>query len=456
MTSKAFGHGGFTGTSLWIDPGLDLYVIFLSNRLHPDGRGSVNALAGRIGSLAAAAVLQPQGTTGASSADPCQPATIPTKEVLCGIDVLREQDFKPLWGKRVGLITNHTGRDRHGRSSLELLASHPRIRLVAVFSPEHGIHGTLDVPQIEDSIDQATGVKIYSLYGRTRKPTARMLRGMDVLVYDIQDVGTRFYTYISTLKLAMEAAAEHGVEFMVLDRPNPIGGTRVEGPVLDAGRESFVGCHPLPVRHGMTVGELARLFRHDQGWNRLVLHVIKMQGWQRRMYWDNTLREWINPSPNMRSPHQALLYPGIGLLEATNVSVGRGTDTPFELLGAPWLKAVELARYLSRGAHPGLGFVPVRFTPKASKYQGKQCRGVRFLIRRRECVQPVRLGLDIARWLRIHHREQWDASRLGVLLKDAWSENAILGGAELEQLHAHAQREAQVFEKRRRAFLLYR
>ncbi len=458
MTPQAFGHGGFTGTGMWIDPGLDLYVIFLSNRLHPDGRGSVNRLIGRIGTLAAAAVQgqnkPPAGDSAAGRASACE-EQLPVARVLCGVDVLVAQEMKPLWGKRVGLITNHTGRDAQGRSTLRLLHEHPRVRLVALFSPEHGLHGKLDVPQIADTTEQETGLRVYSLYGKTRKPTPEMLRNIDVLVFDIQDIGTRFYTYISTMKLAMEAAQEHGKEFVVLDRPNPIGGLQVEGPLLDRGRESFVGCHPLPVRHGLTAGELARLFKHEMNWHRLRLSVVPVQNWQRGMYWDQTLREWINPSPNMRSPHQAILYPGIGLLETTNLSVGRGTDTPFELVGAPWLDAQALAEHLSRQGHPGLGFVPVRFTPTASKYQGKECRGVRFVIRNPRAVEPVRLGLALALWLRKHHPGEWDTRRLPVLLGNRHVEQAILSGAELEPLWRYCRQQAEQFRRRSRRFWLY-
>ena len=465
MTPRAFGHGGFTGTGMWIDPGLDLYVIFLSNRLHPDGRGSVNRLIGRIGSLAAAAVQQPAepaprlGQAVEPAASPSERSKEPTRRitrVLCGVDVLQRQQMRLLWDKRVGLITNHTGRNAAGVSTLRLLHEHPRVKLVAVFSPEHGLHGKLDVPQIDDTTDQETGLRVYSLYGKTRKPTPEMLRQVDVLVFDIQDIGTRFYTYISTMKLAMEAAAQHGKAFVVLDRPNPIGGLAVEGPVLDPGRESFVGCHRLPVRHGLTAGELARLFQREMGWSSLRLTVVPVEHWQRAMYWDQTLLEWVNPSPNMRSPYQALLYPGIGLLETTNLSVGRGTDTPFELIGAPWLDASALAEHLARQGHPGLGFVPVRFTPTASKYKGQECRGVRFLVRNPQLIQPVRLGLAVALWLRRHHAKQWDTRRLPVLVGSRRIEQGILNGEKLDVLWHACREQAEQFRRRRAAVLLYR
>jgi uncharacterized protein YbbC (DUF1343 family) len=253
--------------------------------------------------------------------------------VRLGIDVLVDDQFKRLEGKRVGLITNHTGLDRTGKSTADLLHQAPNVKLVALFGPEHGIRGTLDRDGITDSVDEATGVRVYSLYGETRKPTPRHLEGLDALVFDIQDIGTRFYTYESTMGLAMEAAADAGIEFIVLDRPNPIGGEIVEGPLLDTGRESFVGYHTIPVRHGMTVGELAQMFAKERKID-VDLTVVELEGWRRSQYLFETGLTWVNPSPNMRSLEAALLYPGIGLLETTNVSVGRGTDTPFEVRSA--------------------------------------------------------------------------------------------------------------------------
>ncbi len=266
--------------------------------------------------------------------------------VLTGFDVLQRNGFAQLSGRRVGLITNHTGINRHGESIAKLLQESKQVELVALFSPEHGFAGTLDQAKISDARDNATGLKVFSLYGKTRTPTAESLSGIDTLVFDIQDIGTRFYTYISTMGGAMRAAAEHGVRFVVLDRPNPIGGTVVQGPVLDKGSESFVGFHPIAVRHGMTTGELATMFRDELKLD-LELTVIRMEGWQRGMMFDETGLLWVNPSPNMRSLTQAILYPGIGLLETTNLSVGRGTDTPFEVVGAPWIDAVTLARELN-------------------------------------------------------------------------------------------------------------
>ncbi|MGE3780787.1 MAG: exo-beta-N-acetylmuramidase NamZ domain-containing protein, partial [Pirellulaceae bacterium] len=331
LTESAFGHGGFTGTVLWVDPQLELFYIFLSNRVHPNGKGLVNPLAGRIGSVAAAAIRD------------AEPASAPAAPVLTGIDVLARDGFRQLAGRRVGLITNHTGRSHDGQSTVERFHASTTTKLVSLFSPEHGFAGALDVARISDSRDERTGLVIHSLYGETRRPTAAMLADIDTLVFDIQDIGCRFYTYVSTMGEAMQAAAEHGKRFVVLDRPNPINGLDVAGPMLDPGEESFVGFHRLPVRHGMTVGELARLIRDERKID-VELDVIACEGWRRADYYDATGLTWINPSPNMRSLTQALLYPGVGLLETTNLSVGRGTDTPFQVVGAPWLDGVRLAQ----------------------------------------------------------------------------------------------------------------
>jgi CubicO group peptidase (beta-lactamase class C family) len=298
LSEAAFGHGGFTGTAIWIDPELDLFVIFLSNRVHPNGKGLVNPLAGRIGTIAAAAIRQS--------------AEQPSLDVLTGIDVLVRDKFEPLAGRKIGLITNHTGIDREGVSTVERFHQAENVQLVALFSPEHGFEGKLDVSKIGDARDEGRDLPIYSLYGETRRPTPEMLQGMDTLVFDIQDIGARYYTYVSTMGEAMRSAAEHKLRFVVLDRPNPIGGVAVEGPVLDPGKESFVGFHPLPIRHGMTAGELAAMF-NDELRLELDLQVIPVENWRRGDYFDATGLLWINPSPNMRSLNQALLYPGIGL-----------------------------------------------------------------------------------------------------------------------------------------------
>ena len=443
MSRRAFGHGGFTGTVMWIDPELDLYFVFLSTRLHPDGEGEVNDVAGRIGTIACAAIVR--GTVR-------RPATT---SVRLGIDVLADEQFKQLAGKRVGLVTNHTGLDRRGRSTVDLLHEAPNVKLVALFGPEHGIRGTLDRDGIKDSIDEATGVPVISLYGETRKPTPKQLAGVDTLVFDIQDIGTRFYTYESTMGLAMEAAAEVGIDFVVLDRPNPIGGELIEGPLLDAGRESFVGYHTVPVRHGMTVGELARMFAKEREIN-VDLTVVEMNGWRRSHYLFDTGLTWVNPSPNMRSLEAAVLYPGIGLLETTNVSVGRGTDTPFEVMGAPWIRERALARLVNRAGLPGVRVVPIRFTPNASKFDGQKCGGLNFIVTDWQAFRSFDLGLVVAHALRTLHRDDWEPDRYMRLLANEEVYDRLLAGDDIESILQYVERQTSKFRERRKPFELYK
>ncbi len=458
MSERAFGHGGFTGTAMWIDPTYDLAVIFLSNRVHPTGQGMVNPLAGRIGSVAVASIREQAGSSADGDAkspmSPVRGVPLAAEEVLPGIDVLVRDHFRPLAGQRVGLITNHTGVDRNGRRTIDLLQQATDVQLVAIFSPEHGIRGVRDDGHIQNDTDSATGLPIFSLYGELRAPTAESLEPLDALVFDIQDIGTRFYTYISTMKNAMEAAAKHGKKFVVLDRPNPIGGVAVQGPVLDEGQQSFVGCHPLPVRHGMTVGELARMIA-DESHLQLALTVIPVEHWRRSMLWDATGLTWIDPSPNMRSLTQALLYPGIGLLETTNVSVGRGTDRPFEILGAPYIDEREFARQLRGLSLPGLTFVPRRFTPNASKFAQESCGGVDIIVTDWQRVEPVRAGLAVAWVLRKRYPEHWEIDRLPRLLGDRATFDALRERAPLSAVWAIGVGEVREFMPRRRAYLLY-
>lgn len=445
FSPRAFGHGGFTGTSVWIDPQLDLLVIFLSNRVHPDGDGVVNPLAGRIGTVAAAAICcRPSATVGGA----------PMSTVKTGVDVLSETGFPPLRGRRVGLITNQTGISRDGLSTVKVLLRAPEVQLVAIFSPEHGFRGQLEQARIGDSRDQETGLPIFSLYGETRRPSPRSLKGIDTLVLDVQDIGSRFYTYISTMGYAMEAAAERQLKFVVLDRPNPINGVDFDGPVLDAGSESFVGYHRLPVRHGMTIGELARMYNAERHLE-LDLHVVELQGWRRDQFYDATGLLWINPSPNMRSLGQALLYPGIGLLETTNLSVGRGTDTPFEVIGAPWLDGQPLAAALNRSGLPGVRFVPIRFTPKARPFAAQPCGGVRIMVTNRRRFRPVHTGLTIAWQLRKLFPDDWDPTRWNVLLKSQPVYDALIEGKSVDQMEALYQTQLEAFRQRRDKFLLY-
>jgi uncharacterized protein YbbC (DUF1343 family) len=476
FSKRAFGHGGFTGTAMWIDPELDLFVIFLSNRLHPDGQGNVNPLAGRIGTIAAAAIvgvnLPPLkggargGIADASrqsdrkvdaAANGPSPNLSPEGRgtgVLTGIDVLERDKFKQLESRRIGLITNHTGLNRDGKRTIDLLHEAPGVKLVALFSPEHGIAGALDHDDIADARDDATELPIYSLYNESRRPTARQLEGVDTLVFDIQDVGARFYTYMSTMAWAMEAAAEHDLRFVVLDRPNPIGGVDVEGPLSDKGRESFVGFHVIPVRHGMTVGELAKMYQAEREL-KVDLEVIEVENWSRSNYWDATGLVWVNPSPNMRSLTEAVLYPGIGLLETTNLSVGRGTGTPFEVLGAPWIDAKEFARELNAAGLAGVRFVPIEFTPESSKFADEKCGGVNITVVDRNATRPVAVGLEIAHTLRRLYPQKWELEAIDRLLINKKALNAIRNGADAAAIEELAEPEFENFLKRRAKYLLY-
>jgi len=399
----SYGHTGFTGTSIWIDPFTREFVVFMSNRVHPDGKGDVTPLRARVATIAASAITDAPSEAGrtramtgrdfgASGAAPVRGKRAP---VQSGLDVLRAQGFAPLRGKRVGLVTNHTGRARDGASAIDMLFAAPDVKLVRLFSPEHGIRGILD-EQVPAEVDEKTKLPILSLYGDTRRPTDAMLEGLDAIVIDLQDIGARFYTYITTMAYVMEEAAKRKLQVVVLDRPNPVNGWQVEGPALDKDSASFVGYFPpMPIRHGMTLGELARLFN---GENRIGadLNVVAMKNWRRDDWFDDTALPWISPSPNMRNMNEAALYPGIGAIEGTNISVGRGTDTPFEHVGAPWIDGVQLADTLNARALPGVRFYPVRFTPASSKYAGEECQGVFVIVTDRAALRPVRVGLEIA------------------------------------------------------------
>jgi uncharacterized protein YbbC (DUF1343 family)/CubicO group peptidase (beta-lactamase class C family) len=405
------GHTGFTGTSIWIDPFTRSFVVFMSSRLHPDGKGDVTPLRARIATIAAAALTNVPKIDELASANvqmagrdfaPGAAAPVSTSvasssagaPVMSGLDVLRAEGFARLRGKNVGLVTNHTGIARDGSTAIDLLFSAKDVKLVALFSPEHGIRGILD-EEVPSSRDEKTGLTIHSLYGKTRRPTAEMLKGVDTLIIDLQDIGARIYTYPSTMLNVMEEAASRGIEVIVLDRPNPINGWAIEGSVLAPGATSFVGTFPMPVRHGLTLGELAQLFNGEKKVN-AKLTVIAMKHWKRDVWFDQTGLPWINPSPNMRNMIQASLYPGIGSIEFTNISVGRGTDTPFEQIGAPWIDGVALAEALNARKLAGIQFYPVVFTPTSSKYAKERCQGVFMLVTDRASLRPLRIGVEIA------------------------------------------------------------
>jgi uncharacterized protein YbbC (DUF1343 family) len=374
--------------------------------------------------------------------------------VLTGIDVLEAEGFTRLEGLRIGLITNHTGLTRDGRSTIDSLRHAPNVQLVKLFSPEHGLFGNLD-RKIESFVDEQTGLTVHSLYGQHRRPTAEMLEGLDALVFDIQDIGARFYTYISTMGYAMEEAAKAGLRFVVLDRPNPVNGIRVEGPVLDSVRLSFTGYFPLPVRHGMTAGELALLFNAE---NRLgvALEVVKMEGWQRKLWLDETDLGWVNPSPNIRSLGQATLYTSVGLLESANISVGRGTETPFEVLGAPWIHAAKLVRLLNQRKVEGVRFAPAHFTPSSDRYAGRRCHGVRLTVTDRDRLQTVACGLEMARTLARLYPRQFRSRKLVDMVGVEDVVKGIQRGATVPELLKLEVHKLESFLRMRDQYLLYK
>jgi uncharacterized protein YbbC (DUF1343 family) len=372
-------------------------------------------------------------------------------DVLNGIDSLVQSSFKPLAGLKIGLITNHSGQARNGKTTIDLLHAAPNLKLVKLFSPEHGIRGTAE-GNIGDAVDHKTGLKIHSLYGSTRKPSPDFFKDIDALVFDIQDIGCRFYTYISTMGNCMEAAEAAKCKFYVLDRVNPIGGKILEGPVLH-GKQTFTGYHKIPVRHGMTTGEMARLFRQER-FTGLDLIVIPIRNWKRQQLFDATGLRWINPSPNIRNLPAAILYPGVGLLEFTNLSVGRGTKRPFELVGAPYINSGDFTAELKRAPLPGIDFIPASFTPITSKFAGSRCGGVRILLTDRH-ARTVDLGIAMALALRKLYPEKWEVTNLDKLLVHPESAAAILAGHPLKEIRANWQADLAAFAKRRASVLIY-
>jgi uncharacterized protein YbbC (DUF1343 family) len=380
---------------------------------------------------------------------------VPTNAtVLNGIDVLEKEHFKPLENLKIGLVTNHTGKNRAGKPTIDILFGQPTFKLVALFSPEHGIRGQLDVEKISDSIDEQTKLPIYSLYGETRRPKPEQLKDLDAVVFDIQDIGTRFYTYISTLQNVMEEAAKAGKPVFVLDRANPINGVDVEGAVADADKLSFIATHTIPVRHGMTVGEIAQMINTERN-IKADVRVIKMQNWRREMWFDQTNQIWTNPSPNMRSLTQATLYPGIGLLEFTNLSVGRGTDTPFEVIGAPWLDGQKLAEHLNKRNVAGVRFVPVRYKPRTSVFKDTEVGGVNIIITDRQKFRPVRTGVEIAVALRQLFPNDWQPDKYLNLLVNAAAFERVKRADSPEEIEKSWAAGLEEFKTRRARFLLY-
>src|SRR6266511_419961 len=444
----SYGHTGWTGTSIWIDPFSRSFVIFLSNRNHPTEEGSVVALRNKLGTLAAEAIKDfnfvyvPGALVQRSAPEGARRA--PPSAVLNGIDALAGQKFATLKGLRVGLVTNHTGQNRYRNPTIDLLKDASEVQLNALYSPEHGIRGLLD-EKVSDSTDEKTGLLIYSLYGETRKPTPGQLRELDALVFDIQDIGCRFYTYIATMGLAIQAAAEAKIKFFVLDRVNPINGVTVEGPVY-RGESRFTAFHAIPLRHGMTVGEPAKTFNAERGFH-ADLTVIPVEGWKRESWFDQTMLPWTNPSPNMRNLTEAMLYPGVGLLE-TAVSVGRGTDTPFEVVGAPYVEDIKLAAEMNRAGLPGIRFVPIRFTPKASVFQDRPCGGVHLVVTDRDGLNAVDVGIVLALTLHRLYPNDFVLEQVQALLQHGATIGAIKAGQTLAEIKHAWTGELEEFRRR--------
>lgn len=473
----SFGHTGFTGTSLWIDPVTDTYIILLANAVHPRGQGSAISLRTRVASAVAAALpltvaekerLRWESITGYNEAMAGgRRLAARNGVVLTGIDVLEQHNFDalssvpsdPVSGKkRIGIVTNQTGLDADGRRTIDVLAQAAGVSVTAIFSPEHGVTGALDTTDIAKTKDATTGVQVYSVYGGTdaaRRPSIDVLKQLDAIVFDIQDAGVRFYTYETTMGYFLEAAAKAGIPMIVLDRPDPITGSFVQGPVSDQGRENFTNYSQVPVRQGMTMGELAKMYNSERSIN-AKLTVIPMEGWVRGDWYDSTGLTWINPSPNLRSVAAAALYPGVGLIEGTNVSVGRGTDTPFELVGAPWIKAREFAQYLNARDIAGVRFVPTTFTPNASIYAGEKCEGVNILLLERNVLDAPELGIELASALRKLYPQQWQLEKMTEILVNQAAFDAIGKGQDPHRIAQDWQERLQQFELVREKYLIYK
>lgn len=459
---RSFGHGGYTGTSLWIDPDSKSYVIILTNRVHPRGNGDVKPLrsdvlryvAGLLASPPDNELKEPSNEAGnvtESSAN--QKITPPSSSVRSGIDELADQAFAPLNGLRVGLITNQTGIDSNGRRTVDLLLNAPGVKLAALFTPEHGLNGNLN-ERVSSSVEPLTKLPVHSLYGTNRRPTQEMLRNLNALVFDIQDVGARFYTYSTTMMYAMEEAAKQGIKFFVLDRPNPINSSMVQGPVMDTELKSFTGYFPLPVRHGMTVGELAAMFNHE--WKiGADLYVVKMTNYRRHVWYDQTGLKWIGPSPNLRTLTAATLYPGVAIIEGANVSVGRGTDAPFELIGAPWIDGKELASYLKQRKIRGVSFVATSFTPTSDRYKNQLCHGVRVVIEDRNNLDTAKLGIELTSALYRLYGTNFQLHKTLGMIGARWVLQAIKDDIDVRTIAQRWEVSLEEFRKLRAGYLLY-
>jgi uncharacterized protein YbbC (DUF1343 family)/CubicO group peptidase (beta-lactamase class C family) len=451
------GHTGFTGTAIWMDPTSRVYMIILTNRVHPSGKGNVVELRRRV-SAAVATRFAPEGAppetaVATPSGVPAADESSPSERTRTGLDQLQSEGFARLHGRTVALVTNQTGVDAEGRRNIDLLAGAPGVSLRAIFSPEHGLDGQLDAA-VPNGRDAATRLPVWSLYGATRRPSEEMLAGINTLVFDIQDVGVRYYTYLATLVYVLEEATRRRLAVVVLDRPDPITGSIVEGPTMDPDLRSFTAPHTIPVRPGMTIGEFALMVVNER---RLAvdLTVVPLHAWRRGQWFDQTGLPWVNPSPNIRSLSEALLYSGIGLLEATNLSVGRGTDTPFEVVGAPWIKAQELADAMNEKSLAGVRFQPAYFTPVSSVYATQGVAGVGMTVTDREALRPVTVALSLGRELVDRYPTQFRPEAIQNLLVNRATMWSFLRAEPLSRIRSWAEAGRTSFLQRRASYLIY-
>lgn len=486
----SFGHTGYTGTSMWIDPYSNTYIILLTNSVRPrPANVPVVSLRGRVATAVAAAlnldVTSPSSEkflsiTGYSElTSSARHVSSRNGHVLTGIDVLEKDNFAALKQEKpdkpdkpepccgmmsenrvatIGLLTNQTGVDGKGNRTIDVLAGAPGIKLAAIFSPEHGIFGAVDTTNIDNTTDSVTGVPVYSIYGGTdakRRPPIEVLKTLDAVLIDVQDAGARFYTYETTLGYLLEAAAQANIEVIVLDRPNPITGSLVQGPLSQAAFPNFTNYHPVPVRHGMTMGELAQFFNAERKIGAR-LRVIPMQGWLRGDWFDSTGIVWVNPSPNLRSMNEAALYTGVAMIEGTNVSVGRGTDTPFELMGAPWIEPRAFADYMNARLIAGVRFVPVTFTPTSGPYSGQACGGVNLIVTDRNVLDAPEMGMELAAALKKLYPDNWHVNQMLGLLANQEVFDALVAGDDPRNIAQSWQADLQKFRELRTKYLLYR
>jgi uncharacterized protein YbbC (DUF1343 family)/CubicO group peptidase (beta-lactamase class C family) len=439
-----FGHSGFTGTSVWVDPPSGIWIVLLTNRVHPTRAADVTGLRRRVANAVAAALLPARRLQRT-----CQPPVA----VETGLEVEAAAGWPSLRGKRLGLIVNPTSIDRRRRPLADLLQKVPDVVLVRLFAPEHGLRGQLD-EAFGHGRDPASGLPVISLYGASRAPEPEHLEGLDALVYDLQDVGVRFYTYTATMCLAMRAAGQAGVEFVVLDRPNLLPLSWVAGPILDDPFVSLAQYHPLPVLHGLTPGELARWAKQEYGLE-TQLTVIPCRRYARELWFDETGLPWVNPSPNIRTLKAAALYPALGLLERCHISVGRGTDAPFEYFGAPWMDGLWVAEQLNTLGLPGVRFVPVEFTPTQREFAGQRCSGCYVCLLDRDRFSPLLCALHIARTLQSRYADRLGLGAMAGLLGDKKAVAALENLAEPEELLRRWEGQLASYCERRAAYLLY-